>query len=208
VLNERCNFTALDATFDEQALTTTGVASEYLVEFDRCIFRIRRNVTLLKLEQYARIVNSIFVPVDSQSKGAFGHTQFRRENATLYVEQNTFYDSFIPLGTLNTMNLVVALSNVVVLTTVPDLTISDGTLFDNNLVNVPLTGNLADRVNFKGEPMFVDPTGGDFNLMTGSPAIDKGRKIDSVAAPYDHDFDGKPRPVGSASDLGAFEYRP
>jgi hypothetical protein len=46
-----------------------------------------------------------------------------------------------------------------------------------------------------GDPLFVNPSGGDFHLQANSPAIDAG--ID-VGLPY----------FGSAPDLGAFEYSP
>jgi parallel beta-helix repeat protein len=46
-----------------------------------------------------------------------------------------------------------------------------------------------------GNPLFVNPSGGEFHLQANSPAIDAG--ID-VGLPY----------FGSAPDLGAFEYSP
>jgi hypothetical protein len=63
-----------------------------------------------------------------------------------------------------------------------------------------------------GDPRFRDVAQGDFHLMTGSPALDRG--IDHPA--YERfrqlygldirrDPDGRPRPSGSAYDLGAYE---
>ena len=54
-----------------------------------------------------------------------------------------------------------------------------------------------------GDPMFVDPGGGDFHLADGSPAIDAGSSQDAPAT----DFEGDPRPQGAAVDIGADEYR-
>jgi hypothetical protein len=54
-----------------------------------------------------------------------------------------------------------------------------------------------------GDPLFVDPSAGDFRLQTGSPAIDAASVEEAPAA----DFDGSPRPAGSACDIGAFEWR-
>ena len=49
-------------------------------------------------------------------------------------------------------------------------------------------------------PVGVDPT--TFHLMAGSSCIDQ--LAANMSTPYD--FDGTPRPVGSFSDCGAFEY--
>ncbi|MCA9523680.1 MAG: right-handed parallel beta-helix repeat-containing protein, partial [Myxococcales bacterium] len=50
--------------------------------------------------------------------------------------------------------------------------------------------------------LFVNPTSYDLHLLPNSPAIDKG---DPTLAPA-IDIDGTPRPVGSAIDLGAYEW--
>src|ERR1019366_1414967 len=86
-----------------------------------------------------------------------------------------------------------------------------GTLIDHNIVygspsgvidtsavigTLTLTNN---RINT--DPMFVGLTTDDFHLQAGSPAIDTGASV-MVAA----DFDGNPRPLGAAFDLGAYEY--
>jgi hypothetical protein len=52
------------------------------------------------------------------------------------------------------------------------------------------------------DPMFVDPKNNDFRLQAGSPAIDAGEYIPEVTT----DIDGKPRPAGSAYDIGPYEY--
>jgi hypothetical protein len=52
------------------------------------------------------------------------------------------------------------------------------------------------------KPGLVRPAlNGDFQLVAGSPAINRG-----VPTPYRYDFAGKPR-HGSAWDAGAFEYQ-
>jgi hypothetical protein len=54
------------------------------------------------------------------------------------------------------------------------------------------------------DPRFVDASGGDFHLVTGSPAIDAADP--SLGIPLD--FDGNPRPQLGGWDMGAFEYQP
>ncbi len=58
-----------------------------------------------------------------------------------------------------------------------------------------LTGNV------NADPLFLNPAGFDFHLQPRSPAIDAGS-----ATPVEADYDGAPRPQGSAYDAGAFEF--
>ena len=51
-------------------------------------------------------------------------------------------------------------------------------------------------------PNFVNPSAGDYRLQAGSPAINTGITLSTVAS----DFDGVPRPQGTASDIGPYEY--
>ena len=55
-----------------------------------------------------------------------------------------------------------------------------------------------------GDPLFIDPSHGNYHLKPGSPAIDAG---DDGAVPSDlaADLDGNPRIQGTHVDLGAFE---
>jgi len=63
----------------------------------------------------------------------------------------------------------------------------------------PTTTNLA------VDPRFLDPSGGNFRLDVGSPALDAGG--DQPAMPA-LDLDGHPRVAGAAVDLGAYEAIP
>lgn len=67
-------------------------------------------------------------------------------------------------------------------------------------------GNLADVVIGSGNinstnPMFVNPALGDYSLTSGSPGVDAASTHPEIT----EDFNGRPRPVGSASDVGAIE---
>jgi hypothetical protein len=56
----------------------------------------------------------------------------------------------------------------------------------------------GDRI---GDPRFRDLAAGDFRLRPGSPAVDAGMDLG-----HETDFEGHPRIVGRAADLGAFEF--
>jgi len=58
--------------------------------------------------------------------------------------------------------------------------------------------------NISANPLFADPGKKDFHLLPGSPAIDTA---DTKEAP-EMDYDGNPRPLGPAADMGAYEYAP
>jgi hypothetical protein len=81
-----------------------------------------------------------------------------------------------------------------------------GNIVRNNLV----WGNLSNALsgagvtwqgNLSGDPMFVNPGGGDFHLRAGSPAL--GTADPAFVLPAD--IDGDVRPLGSGPDLGAYE---
>lgn len=57
-----------------------------------------------------------------------------------------------------------------------------------------IRGDYIDTGNIDAEPMFVDPTNGDFHLQPGSPCINSG----DPTSPLD--------PDGSRTDMGAFPY--
>jgi len=57
--------------------------------------------------------------------------------------------------------------------------------------------------NIDTDPLFVDQINGDYHLQSSSPCIDKGT-ADAPELP-DTDFEGDPRVVGAAPDIGADE---
>ncbi|MFC1839599.1 carboxypeptidase regulatory-like domain-containing protein [Thermodesulfobacteriota bacterium] len=58
--------------------------------------------------------------------------------------------------------------------------------------------------NLEGDPLFVDPSGGDYHLQAGSPGINTGETTTEVIT----DIDGDSRPQNSAYDIGADEHLP
>jgi hypothetical protein len=58
--------------------------------------------------------------------------------------------------------------------------------------------------NISGDPQFVNAAGGDFRLQAGSPCINQGN---NTYAPGSADLDNNPRIVGTAVDMGAYEYQ-
>jgi hypothetical protein len=62
-------------------------------------------------------------------------------------------------------------------------------------------GGLSYRGNFVGDPRFVRRSASDYHLRSGSGAVDRALAAYAPAT----DFDGRRRPQGPRSDLGAFE---
>jgi hypothetical protein len=74
------------------------------------------------------------------------------------------------------------------------------TAFINSGTGTNQQNNLMDGTN----PLFVNPSAGNFQLQPNSQAIDTGARISTVTT----DFQGVARPEGSGVDIGAYEYRP
>ena len=73
-------------------------------------------------------------------------------------------------------------SNVLVYNNLTDKAITVGTDLQHNLIT--------------SDPLFVDPVNGNFQLKSGSPAIDAGRTISGITDGY----------AASAPDIGAYEF--
>ena len=66
------------------------------------------------------------------------------------------------------------------------------------------SGSYSYGNNLTQDPMFVDPANGDLNLKSNSPMINKGEP--NAPSLPSTDFEGNPRVVGGAPDIGAYEY--
>ena len=78
--------------------------------------------------------------------------------------------------------------------------VADHTLFYGNATNYgSAVGSTYEVIG--RDPLFVDPSGWNYHLLFGSPAMNAG-----VAVPWlTTDIDGDPRPFGSAPDIGIDE---
>jgi len=71
-----------------------------------------------------------------------------------------------------------------------------------NSVPVTVTNNLSLATTDLGK--FANAAGGDYHLLTGSPAINTG--INTSAYGVTTDYDGNVRPSGGTYDIGAYEF--
>ena len=65
-------------------------------------------------------------------------------------------------------------------------------------------GSMVGQDPVTGDPCFADPENGDYSLVFGSAAIDKGLSYEGIET--DVDLNGEERLSGGAVDLGCFEF--
>ncbi|MDI4644253.1 DUF4073 domain-containing protein [Cohnella hashimotonis] len=175
--------------------------------------------TLLFMEtQNGEITNSLFFnnSTSSHTSGdAYGGTIGNFMDFNLKVVNNTFYGNSVsntgtgqalgPVGYAIESNVssVEFYNNLMIDNIAQGQTVSAfGTVFydDGGKVTTPNGNNV-----YAGFP-FIDAIGGDFRLASSATgAIDQGDDSKSVGS---FDLSGKARKVGSAVDIGAFEYVP
>ena len=64
-----------------------------------------------------------------------------------------------------------------------------------------IKGGYNGEGNFQGDPLFVNPSSGDFHLSVRSPCVDRGTSDNSPGT----DIEGNLRPQGAGVDVGAYE---
>ena len=72
--------------------------------------------------------------------------------------------------------------------------------------NESCTPNISMGSNINRDPLFVDASNGNIHIQRGSPAIDTGTA--SAPARPTNDFEGDPRIIDAAPDIGADEHNP
>ncbi|MGV8162328.1 MAG: choice-of-anchor Q domain-containing protein [Candidatus Nanoarchaeia archaeon] len=149
-----------------------------------------------------RVYNNIF---EGLSKGVGTHTDEYGYPSGTEVYNNVFYGMGSNHIEIRTGHIIDVKNNIHMRQADSALAYvgSGSWSLSNNLFSVsgmsgtPGVGNNS----VIGNPLFVDAVNGDFNLQSGSPAINAG--ID-VGILFDHE--GVSIPQGSAPDIGAYEY--
>jgi hypothetical protein len=144
------------------------------------------------------MTNSILI-TDPTDKSTFFAPTFPTTSQTSHIAHNTFVGGS---GITCSPNGSDRIFDSNIFYNVPMVAVG-GCQYQYSL-SVPVTG-LAGTGNITGDPMFRDAVHGDFRLKPGSAAIDVANPADVLTG---HDFDGIPRPQGTHSDIGAFEYVP
>lgn len=154
----------------------------------------------IDVEGSIQMTNSILI-VDSTKRPTFAVVSFAATPQTSQITHNTFVGGSGIICSAATGSIWSFDSNI--FHNVPTIAAGGGCQYQYSL-SLPIAG-LAGAGNITGDPMFKDASDGDFHLQPGSAAIDTANPEDVFTG---HDFDGTPRPQGTRSDIGAFEYIP
>jgi hypothetical protein len=134
-----------------------------------------------------QIYNNLIYDLGFSGAGGGGITVYTGSNGTK-IWNNTVYGTSVSGITVNAGALNIEIvNNIAFENAASDFVPNENTIQSNNLFGV--------------DPKFVNAAGGDFRLLSGSPAINAGAWLSEV--PFA--FDGTPRPQGGAYDIGAYE---
>jgi len=137
---------------------------------------------------------SYFIPV----------TNFRFENNT-YVGSSNDGIAYRVLFCTNDYSAVTMRNNVfysnIQIANNGNFTHTNNLYYMSSMINGSGVGYTLGSGEKTGDPQFVSMSGKDFHLKSGSPAIDAGALVG-----YSKDFEDHSVPVGSAADLGAYEF--
>jgi parallel beta-helix repeat protein len=68
-------------------------------------------------------------------------------------------------------------------------------------------GGFLGNGNINADPQFVNPSGGNIQLQSGSPCVNAGNNVAIAAASVTTDLGGNPRIVDGVVDMGAYEFQ-
>lgn len=152
------------------------------------------------LLENVRYVNNVFFRCRDFAGAVddWGGNVPRHPLKSIYVINNTFWQTKGPFMLCNRdVERIVIRNNIFGSTTGA----SDPLWFPQAKASAP-EYTVENNVHIPNAKGFVDPEAGDFRLVPGSPAIDKGSPLDAPA----EDRAGNARPAGAAFDCGAYEF--
>lgn len=161
--------------------------------------------------QNVKVVYNVIVNPKNSPGVCFNTGAYNINIAGFVFDQNTFYAQsgnaglFRVFGCRNDLTGITVRNNIFY----SDVQIANNGNFTHtnnlyhmvNMVNGSGIGYSLGSGEMTGSPLFVNVGAGDFHLQSGSPAIGAG-----LILGYTSDFEGNPIPVGSAPDLGAYQY--
>ncbi|NOX60689.1 MAG: hypothetical protein GXP42_01875 [Chloroflexi bacterium] len=155
-----------------------------------------------------RVGDASFTMMNTLVAGNSGRPAIHANNASMTLINVTLADNGPHGGILLNQSHGTILNSILWEEEGEDIVAANGGDFTMTYSDVE-DGAPAGEGNISADPMFVNPTQGDYRLRAGSPAIDAGT---NQSAP-DHDLDGLSRPFdgngdGDAiTDMGAYEFR-
>jgi hypothetical protein len=152
----------------------------------------------------SRIINALFVGNTADIDGAAIAIDSMGQHEILHstiAGSSPITQSAITVlsGTLKLTNTIIA-SHTIGISNTGGTVYEDYNLFFGNITNT--VGVTSGGHSLVGDPKFVDPLNGDYHVLFGSAAIDRGVDVGVYT-----DLDGKPRPIGAGFDIGAYEYQ-
>jgi len=151
-----------------------------------------------------RIVNDLFAANQASGHGDALYLDSTGNVAILYdtIASPTVGSGtaiFVAAGTVGITDTIIA-SYTTGISQAAGSVFQDYNLFFGNGTNT--TGTVSGGAHsLTGDPVFVNPTRGDYHLGSGSAAIDAG-----TDAGVTTDFEGDPRPLGAGFDIGFDEW--
>jgi uncharacterized repeat protein (TIGR01451 family) len=150
-----------------------------------------------------RLVNALFA---RNTAGGNGSAIYLGSSSTVALLHITIASPTVGAGAAVYVNAgTVGITNTIVASYTTGIQVAGGTVSsDYNLFYNAPTSVITGTYSLTGtDPLFVNPMGDNYRLLSGSPAIDRGMNVGVTT-----DLDGNPRPIGNGYDIGAYEAVP